>query len=440
MARRGRTGSNQIVAGVTVTGALPSPLALPVARVLRRYYTVWGIYSLANGFLFGVYPLFLRARGLNQFEMNSVLATYFVVTFLTDVPTGAFADALGRRRSFVLGCMLRLSAFMVYFFAHAYPIFLVAESIDGIGTTFCNGAIDAWGVDALDDAGFAGLKDRLFSRISQLMNIGFMTSALIGTYVADINIAWPWLMSAAGYGLSAMVGTILMDERAGRQTHVKIGKIPRQVIDRVVSGFHQGFRSRIILMLSLANGIFFAASAPYWLEWPQYVNDSYGLGIWIVGWVYCLLTIGRLLGAEVIMRVSMDESTRSTRLNILIAAASITFYVGATAAHRPNLVVALFFLMNILIGAMMPLMQSWFSEQLGSGQRATLLSFNSTFATMGAATGLLSVGAYADLAGIPATWKVCAAILLAAMPCFWLLRPRAIAPPDPVTPGAQSTP
>jgi len=436
MAGTHRTGGDDPVAEVATLGALPPNQAHPVGRVLRRYYTVWAVYSIANGFLFGVYPLFLRSRGLNQFEMNSVLATYFAVTFLTDVPTGAFADALGRRRSFVLGCMLRLSAFMVYFFAHAYPIFLVAESIDGIGTTFCNGAIDAWGVDALDDAGFAGLKDRLFSRISQLMNIGFMTSALIGTYVADVNIAWPWLMSAVGYGISAIVGAVLMSERGGRRPHIEFAKIPAQVIDRVVNGFRHGFRSRIILMLSLANGIFFASSAPYWLEWPQYVNDSYGLGIWVVGWVYCLLTIGRLLGAEAVMRLSMDESTRSTRLIILIAAASAAFYAGGAAAHRPNLVVAMFFLMNVLVGAMMPLMQSWFNEQIVSEQRATLLSFNSTFATMGAATGLLSVGAYADVAGIPATWKVCSAIFLAAIPCLWLIRPRPITSSEPITPSA----
>src|SRR5271170_6426550 len=96
--------------------ATPAQPANPAIRgIMRRYYTVWLGYSFANGFLYGVYPLFLRSRGLSQFEMNSVLATYFIVTFLTDVPTGAFADALGRRRSFILGCALRSTAFMVYF-------------------------------------------------------------------------------------------------------------------------------------------------------------------------------------------------------------------------------------------------------------------------------------------------------------------------------------
>src|SRR5260370_12488547 len=100
--------------------------------IIRRYYAVWMTYSFAGGFRFGVYPIFLKSRGLSQFEINSVLATYFVVLFLTDVPTGAFADALGRRRSFVLGTLLRVAAFIVYFFAHQYFMFLIAESIDGI--------------------------------------------------------------------------------------------------------------------------------------------------------------------------------------------------------------------------------------------------------------------------------------------------------------------
>ena len=60
----------------------------------------------------------------------------------------------------MLGCSLRALAFMVYFFAYHYPVFLLGEFIDGFGTTFCNGSIDAWGVDALDEAGYQGLKDR----------------------------------------------------------------------------------------------------------------------------------------------------------------------------------------------------------------------------------------------------------------------------------------
>ncbi len=239
-----------------------------VRGITRRYYAVWLIYSLAGGFLFGVYPIFLHSRGLDQFEINSVLAAYFVVLFLTDVPTGAFADALGRRRSFVLGTALRACAFVVYFFARHYWVFLIAESIDGIGTTFGNGAIDAWGVDALDMAGYEGLKDRLFSRIMQLTTIGFMVSAIFGAYIADINIAWPWLCGAAGYVISAAIGYSLMTGEKPNSEGVHLLAIPGMIVRRVISGFSAGFDSKVVLMLSAAGAIQVAAWSPYWLEWP----------------------------------------------------------------------------------------------------------------------------------------------------------------------------
>src|ERR1700730_8583669 len=286
------------------------PHAPTIRDIIRRYYTVWGMYSFAGGFLFGVFPRVLRSRWLTQPELNSALAKYFVILFLTDVPTGAFADLLGRRRSFVLGAFLRVSAFLLYFVAHHYYVFIIAESIDGIGTTFGNGAIDAWGVDALDDAGYDGLKDRLFSRISQLSTIGFMGSAMIGAYVADIDVAWPWLLGAAGYTVSLVVGAYLMHDEGPRTTTIRIGDIPRQVASRVSDGIRCGFKAPIVLMLSAAGAITVAAWAPYWVEWPIMFNESFAVGIWIIGWIYCGLAIARMIGAEMAARIAYEESQR----------------------------------------------------------------------------------------------------------------------------------
>ncbi len=396
--------------------------------ITRRYYAMWWAYAFAGGFLYGVYPLFLRARGLDQFEINSVLACYFVVMFLTDVPTGAFADAMGRRRSFILGCATRVTAFMVYFFAHHFLIFVIAECIDGIGTTLCNGAIDAWGVDALDAAGFAGVKDRLFSRISQLTNFGFMGAAIIGAYVADINLALPWLLGAAGYSMAGMGAIYLMREdhrdEAGRAgaVRIKLGGLFAHVAARVVTGLRQGFRSRTVLMLSSASALMFAAWAPYWLEWPQLFNDRYGVGIWIVGWFYCLFTVARMIGAEVVARMTIEAADRGAWLAAMVAGASLLLFVGGAMAYRPTLALASLFVMNLSAGAMQPLSQSWFNEQIEAEDRATLLSFSSTFSTLGGSLGLLAGGRVADAFGIPAAWEMGALILLAAAPCYWAIR------------------
>ncbi|MDO8434536.1 MAG: MFS transporter [Candidatus Binatus sp.] len=392
--------------------------------VIRRYYTVWGMYSFAGGFLFGVYPIFLHSRGLSQFEINSVLATYFVVLFVTDVPTGAFADLLGRRRSYVLGAALRVCAFIVYYYAHHYYVFLIAESIDGVGTTFGNGAIDAWGVDALDDAGHAGLKDRLFSRVAQLSTAGFMASALIGAYVADIDIALPWLLGAAGYFISGIVGAYMMHDERPREVRHRISAIPREVATRVIDGIRVGLGARMVLMLSAAGAITFAAWAPYWVEWPVMFNESFGVGVWIIGWIYCGLSSARMIGAEISARTEGDESQRASRVSALVILASIMLFFAGVFGGRPYWALGLLFLMNLCTGAMQPLVQSWFNEQLESSNRATLLSFNSTFATMGGSIGLLGAGRIADTAGIPFEWQISALISLCAAPIYWALKPR----------------
>ena len=393
-----------------------------ISDIIRRYYAVWGIYSFAGGFLFGVYPIFLRARGLSQLQINSVLATFFVVLFLTDVPTGAFADLLGRRKSYILGAALRVCAFLLYFSAHHYYVFLIAESIDGIGTTFGNGAIDAWGVDALDAAGYEGLKDKLFSRISQLSTVGFMASAMIGAYVADINVAWPWLLGASGYLLSLVVGAMLMHDEKPRASAIKIAEIPWQVASRVIDGIRAGFNAPTVLMLSAGGAITLAAWVPYWVEWPVMFNESLRVGVWIIGWIYCGLSLARMIGAEMSARFAVDESNRPARVAALVLAASAMLFLAGLFGGRPVLALPMLFVMNIFTGAMQPLIQSWFNEQIESGNRATLLSFRTTFETLGGAIGLLVAGHIADTAGIPFEWQIAGLISACAAPVYWAIK------------------
>jgi MFS family permease len=352
-----------------------------------------------------------------------VLAVYFAVAFLFDVPTGAFADALGRRRSFMVGCALRCLAFGLYFLSHTYVLFLIAEAIDAIGTTFCNGAVDAWGVDALDEAGFEGTKHGLFSRISQLSSLGFMATALIGAFVGSVNIAWPWLLSAAGFLLSALAGTLLHERprEAAGQGHRAMRAAVRAQIG---SGLRRGFGIRAIRLLSLAEAITLGVMAPYWLEWPLLFKDGYGAGVWVVGWVFCVLGLGKMLGAEAAARILTLTSARPRLLSGLTVGTGLTLLGAGLLADRPNQALVLLFLMNAFQGAREPLALAWFNEEVAAESRATMLSFRGMMARAGGAVGLLLGGYVADLWGIPLAWKVAGALSFLAVPCYLALRRR----------------
>jgi MFS family permease len=398
-------------------------LHLASGDVVRRYYAVSLAYALAGGFLVGVYPLFLRARGLTQLEINSVLTAYFAVIILTDVPTGACADALGRRASFLLGCALRGGAFALYFFSHTYVWFLIAEVIDAVGTTFCNGAVDAWGVDALDAAGFEGPKDVLFSRVSQLSSLGLMTTAVIGASVASVEIAVPWLLGAAGFFVSGLAAR-LMREPVRPLGRLELSALRRAVADRVGRGIRLGFRLRHVCLLSVAEAILCVVWTPLWLEWPALFKDGYGVGVWVVGWVFCALMLAMMLGAEIVTRLAGAARHRRELVSgLIVLAGGLLFVAGLVAAHPTRALVTLV-LMNVCLGAREPLARAWFNEQVGPGDRATMLSFRSTMATAGGSVGLLLGGYLVDLHGVALRWQLAGALALLAVPCYWSLRGR----------------
>jgi MFS family permease len=394
-----------------------------IRSITRRYYLVWWAYSFGGAFMFGIYPLFLRSRGLNQFQVNTVLAIYFLVTFLTDVPTGAFADAIGRRTSFVLGCLLRTAAFTVYFFSHHYWLFIVAESIDAVGTTFANGAIDAWAVDSLDGAGFSGTKDRLFSRSSQMFRFGSMGGAIIGAYAAAIEISLPWILGAVGYLFAAAIGALVMTREWHRAAQFNWREVFGQMRERMSVGVRSGLSSRPVFVLAVANAFQIAAWAPFWMEWPRYFNDSFGIGIQVVGWLFCLFSIAGMIGAELVARFEPYPSSRAPFLAAVTAIASILMLAAGLSGERTALVLVLFFAANLCNGAIGPIYQSWFNEQIDGTHRATLLSFQGTFATFGGSVGLPIGGRIADLFGLGVGWQASGLISALSVPCYWMLRP-----------------
>jgi MFS family permease len=396
----------------------------PIRSITRRYYCVWGFYAFAPSFIFAIYPLFLRSRGLNQFQVNTVAATYFLVTFLTDVPTGAFADAIGRRISVVLGCALHAAAFILYFYSYHYWHFIVAEIIDGIATTFGNGAIDAWAVDALDAAGFEGAKDRIFSRVAQIFRIGAMTGALAGAYSARIDLAIPFLLGTIGWIVAGAVGLILMDGPTRTAKQFSMRAAGAEVRRRMFAGTRAGFSSHGVFLLALASLISAAAWVPYWSEWQPYFHARLGSGIEVIGWIFCLFSIAQIAGAEMVSRMRWAREQRALYMTWNVAISSAVLLAGGLAAGRVGLAFAMFMAAQFCGGAAGPVYQSWLNEQIEGDNRATLLSFGSTFATFGATAGLPVQGLIVDAAGVGSAWQGAGMLAMLQVPVFLALRRR----------------
>jgi len=387
-----------------------------MTRTERTYYVVFGLYSLWAWFLAPVYPLFLRSRGLDALEVNLVLATYLIVIFVFEVPTGAAADLVGRKASFLLSCVLRCVAFGLYAVAQGFFDCAVAEVIDGIGTTLATGALDAWAIDGMRAEGDERPIERFFARAQALARVVMVGGGVTCAYLAQANFALPWWIASAGFAATGIVAACTMRETS---RHVAAGPARRRLSSVMREGFDSVRAVPVLWLVCALTGASFFALIPAHMLWQQRMTELSGEGVWIIGWFWVLMNVAGVIGSVLLPRL-LDRWRRS---RVLFVAALWRGSFLAVAAAGATLAPALcgWLLQEVSFGVSEPVLQAWTNEHVAAERRATVISIRSMVGTFCGGAGLIALGFVARDHGIQIAWIVSALLVLVAAPAYLLL-------------------
>ena len=93
-----------------------------------RTLTVFRLYQFFNGIIFTgpIWAVFLLSRGLSLTQFGIVEACLHVGMLIAQVPTGALADALGRRRLLVAAGFFTAVAELGYVYAPGFALICLA--------------------------------------------------------------------------------------------------------------------------------------------------------------------------------------------------------------------------------------------------------------------------------------------------------------------------
>lgn len=387
-----------------------------MTRSERTYYVVAGSYAFASFFIAPIYPLFLLSRGLDLFEINCVLAVYLISVFLFEVPTGAVADLFGRKISFLLSCAVRLGAYTLYTRSTGFIDCVVAEFIDAIGTTLASGALEAWVVDERRAEGDERPTDAMFARAQVISR----TLMVVGGVAAGYLAAWggmvvPWLVAAAGFGLTGVLGAAYM-----RESHVPPGlRGSRAIASTMFDGVRAVRGTPVLLVICLISLAVSFGAMPMYMLWQPRLEAFAGADTRLTGWIWAVLCVAALIGSALVPALLR----RFERHTILCAATIwravlLAFAAGATTLQPAVLGLLL---QEISFGVTDPVLAAWTNEHVRAEQRATVLSVRSIFWTLGGAVGLMVVGFVARRYGIPTGWYVSAAAIALAAPGYLAL-------------------
>lgn len=384
-----------------------------MTRTERVYYVVVALWSVPGWFMHPVYPVFLRGRGLDAFEVNAILAIFMVGVLLLEVPTGAVADLHGRKRAFLLSCLVRMAAFVAYFFAEGFWACAAAEIVDAVGLTLASGALEAWAVDGMRAEGDERAPDRVFARAEGIVRAALVGGGVACGLIADrFGLAIPWLVAASLFGLAAVLGHVLMyDDRPARAAH---GTAARAGLAAAAGGALDAVRRHAVLRvvcLVTACGAF--AGMPVGMSWPQELATMAPARYATLGVAWAVLAVAGIAGAALVApllrRLARDRLlvavavSRAVALALAVRAETVAGVIAALAAYEAGQ------------AASTPVLRAWMNEHVGPALRATVLSVQGMALTFGGSSGLLALGLLARAEGFPASWLASAAVFAAVV-------------------------
>ncbi|MEM9036543.1 MAG: MFS transporter [Actinomycetota bacterium] len=411
------------------------------ARIIRTYMTLAGLYTLAASLIWSVNTLFLLDAGLGIGEVFVANAAFSAGMVLFEIPTGVVADTIGRRASYLMSVTVLAATTALYLIAAqaeaGVVVFVVVSIAMGLGFTFYSGALEAWLVDALKARGRDGALDQVFARGQQISGVAMFSGTIAGGFLGQLDLAVPFIARSVLLVAVFVIAARLMVEIGFTPAPLTLGEVPARMREQATVGISSGWGQpglRRLMIAGLVRGSFmgwaFYAAQPYLLELLE--RDA----VWVIGLVTAGVSLGTIVGNQLVSVWSRRCSRRST---MLLAASAATAGAGVLMGLTSSFAITAGALMIIAVsmGVIMPVRQAYLHQVTASEHRATVVSFDAMVTSVGGVGGQVGLGAISDARSFGTGYVVGGAFTVLALPVLVSLR-RLGEAADRLGPGAEA--
>lgn len=176
-------------------------------RSLSKNVQYYYLYYFSTGFLFSIPIWVLFYRRVLDFPQLAFLTVFqSIITTVLEIPTGALADLLGRRKTVLIGLLISAGGVFGIAFSNTFTQFIICQIATGIGAAFVSGADGAILYDSLKELGREDEYGKVALKSGFLYRIGLIVASFTGGYLYDIWISLPYIMKA----LSMVAGAFWM--------------------------------------------------------------------------------------------------------------------------------------------------------------------------------------------------------------------------------------
>ena len=336
--------------------------------------------------------MFYLANNVSYFQVGTIIAAGFFVLMLLEIPSGAFADLIGRKVAVFVGLLFSGMEFLLIGYSANYVSFVIAAVLGGIGLSLVSGA----DVSLLYDSLKQSKKEKLFKKIKGRANavtyVSIAMAALIGSIIYVWNNSLVFYINGLMFIFGGFFFLTLKEPKFKRRkfnlknqtAHIK--ESFSYLFDNKRLCWFMGFSIISGGFLSLFHNII---QQPYfaWL----------GFNIAIFGTLLAIIFIIRSLVSLVSYKVEKKIGEKASLYLIILLQFVFFFimgyFVGIWLIVFVILIYAIWSYQEVVL-------ENYLHEHMNSKQRATLYSINSFLRNLILSVAFILFGYIIDLTSI----------------------------------------
>lgn len=358
--------------------------------------------------------LFFLGEGLSYLQVGTLYAVREILVNVMEIPSGAVADGLGRRRTMVASFLGYLVSFALFWFGSRMPLFLLAIFFFSIGEAFRTGTHKAMIFAYLRINNLQEHGNDYYGHTRSWSQIGSAISAIIAAAIVFVtrNYRAVFLFSMIPYVLDLLLMLTYpreLDGRTGRITVRSIKENFRNVGRGLLETARRPGAARAVLSASSFGG-FYKGGKDYLQPMISALAISVPLAhnlsaqrreALLIGLAYTLIYLLTSLASRKSATLAKRFATPESALNwLLLLGLGLGLLAGIGRWRELTLVpVALFLTMYVLQNLRQPVGVAVVAERIPEEVLATVLSAQSQLQSLFAAVVAFFVGATADYIG-----------------------------------------
>ena len=342
--------------------------ATPKAVPWRRWLLAYDGFNLSTNTLFtsAIWVIYLASRGYSPLAIGLFEMLFHIAKFVAEVPTGIFADMVGRRKSLMFFCIIGAVENLL-FLVPTVPLMILSFSLSGISYAFLGGASEAmlWTIAGhADSANQARRFSRLVSRMYMVGFIGEIIGTALGGYLGHILAVLPFLCRSA-FMLLGIAPLLLLPEQKGVTEHHS------SPLAHLGKGLKAVWQAPLIVGLLLISGLTSSCWQTIYFYYQLYLHGL-GFSLSFIGLIVAASTVSGFLftgAAPYIMRWLPQRW--------LVPVFVFAEIAGLLCMSMPQPLVSLFgylILFQASIAVLSPAIVTYINERCPEEQRATVLS------------------------------------------------------------------